>query len=295
MNTKSSNFNGFLRKLGMLTAALAYAIISSANAATVYVELDGNLTPEATGPVTASASDDQGSGNANLATGEFKAYAEDSGSGSGFGEAGISSLDRLIFTNTGIVDQTYSFSMSVDGTYAISAPATSLSTSFIGASTSGTGGTGGQTNTVSLQHRVSTSSPFNNLTPGTQGVGSYSVTTQTLNAFDATLTLSNVVIAPEDSIEFYTYLRAQANTTSGSAITDFTSTATLALLVGNSDFSVNVDGGVEALDWITVETVVVPIPAALPLFASGLAGFGFLGWQRKRLASIEEDKGIGVI
>jgi len=29
----------------------------------------------------------------------------------------------------------------------------------------------------------------------------------------------------------------------------------------------------------------VPIPATLPLFASGLAGLGLLGWRRKRKTS----------
>jgi hypothetical protein len=33
------------------------------------------------------------------------------------------------------------------------------------------------------------------------------------------------------------------------------------------------------------ETSVVPLPAALPLFASGLAGLGLLGWRRKRKAA----------
>jgi hypothetical protein len=29
----------------------------------------------------------------------------------------------------------------------------------------------------------------------------------------------------------------------------------------------------------------VPLPAALPLFATGLGGLGLLGWRRKRKAS----------
>jgi hypothetical protein len=32
-------------------------------------------------------------------------------------------------------------------------------------------------------------------------------------------------------------------------------------------------------------TAAVPLPAALPLFASGLAGLGLLGWRRKKTAS----------
>jgi hypothetical protein len=31
--------------------------------------------------------------------------------------------------------------------------------------------------------------------------------------------------------------------------------------------------------------VVTPIPAALPLFATGLVGLGLLGWRRKKKAA----------
>ena len=36
-------------------------------------------------------------------------------------------------------------------------------------------------------------------------------------------------------------------------------------------------------DWLVTATV-VPVPAALPLFATALAGAGFFGWRRKRMA-----------
>jgi hypothetical protein len=35
--------------------------------------------------------------------------------------------------------------------------------------------------------------------------------------------------------------------------------------------------------WTVTETV-TPLPAALPLFATGIGGLGFLGWRRKRKA-----------
>ena len=35
---------------------------------------------------------------------------------------------------------------------------------------------------------------------------------------------------------------------------------------------------------ITVTDPTTPLPAALPLFATGLAGLGLLGWRRKRKA-----------
>ena len=35
---------------------------------------------------------------------------------------------------------------------------------------------------------------------------------------------------------------------------------------------------------LTVAGAATPLPAALPLFASGLGAMGFLGWRRKRKA-----------
>ena len=265
-----------LRIQSLICAAgfLAFVVSSVVNAATVYVGLDGSGgLPTATGPVFATGTDAEGRAEANLLTGEFKAYAADPGPTSAWAEAGILGSDPLVFTNNGTTNQVYSFSMVVSGTYAISVPASSLSTSFIQAKTLGSGGTGGLTNSVRLQHRVSTSSPFNTLSDVTQGVGSYSVTTQALDAFAATLMLSNVVIAPGDSIQFSQYLIAQANTTSGVAVTDFENTATLALLVSNADFSVNTAGGIGSLSWVAV----VPVPGSVWLLGSAL---GLLGWMR---------------
>jgi hypothetical protein len=33
---------------------------------------------------------------------------------------------------------------------------------------------------------------------------------------------------------------------------------------------------------ITIDVTATPLPAALPLFATGLGGLGLLGWRRKR-------------
>jgi len=43
-------------------------------------------------------------------------------------------------------------------------------------------------------------------------------------------------------------------------------------------------GNVQYLDLTFTETV-IPLPAALPLFATALAGMGLLGWRRKRKAA----------
>jgi hypothetical protein len=41
--------------------------------------------------------------------------------------------------------------------------------------------------------------------------------------------------------------------------------------------------GFMALDDVSL-TAATPLPAALPLFATGLGGLGLLGWRRKRKA-----------
>ena len=50
-------------------------------------------------------------------------------------------------------------------------------------------------------------------------------------------------------------------------------------------FNFRDDPGFLFLDDVSVNAV-VPLPAALPLFASGGALFGFLGWRRKRKAIV---------
>ena len=45
------------------------------------------------------------------------------------------------------------------------------------------------------------------------------------------------------------------------------------------------DGFVIASIELEGDISAVPVPAALPLFVSALAGMGFLGWRRKRIAA----------
>jgi hypothetical protein len=65
------------------------------------------------------------------------------------------------------------------------------------------------------------------------------------------------------------------------------SSATFALLAGINNITIQYDGviGGGSMSFIAEgTTAVVPLPAALPLFATGLAGLGLLGWRRKKKA-----------
>jgi hypothetical protein len=42
--------------------------------------------------------------------------------------------------------------------------------------------------------------------------------------------------------------------------------------------------GAAVLNTFTIQIGPVPLPATLPLFATGLAGLGLLGWRRKKKA-----------
>lgn len=56
--------------------------------------------------------------------------------------------------------------------------------------------------------------------------------------------------------------------------------------VGNPSFYNDNTGSLDAVFDIGAPTSVVPVPAALPLFGTGLAIMGFIGWRRKRKATI---------
>jgi hypothetical protein len=45
------------------------------------------------------------------------------------------------------------------------------------------------------------------------------------------------------------------------------------------------DGTGLTLDYLYTPTAAVPLPGALPLFATGLGALGLLGWRRKRKAA----------
>jgi hypothetical protein len=50
-----------------------------------------------------------------------------------------------------------------------------------------------------------------------------------------------------------------------------------------ADTAAHVSGAIAGY-FVEYQTGTVPLPAALPFMLTGLAGFGFLGWRRKRMA-----------
>ena len=66
----------------------------------------------------------------------------------------------------------------------------------------------------------------------------------------------------------------------GSQHPDFTQTFEFGYLVLS-----NVSGAVSSFDNLSITVNSTPLPAALPLFATGLGALGLLGWRRKRKAA----------
>jgi hypothetical protein len=89
-----------------------------------------------------------------------------------------------------------------------------------------------------------------------------------------TLSASNLVASNFSSFNFTTGV-------AGSAHPDFT---TGAMLFGILALTQTQDGQTfdAIFDNLSVTVNQTPLPAALPLFASGLGGLGLLGWRRKR-------------
>jgi hypothetical protein len=57
------------------------------------------------------------------------------------------------------------------------------------------------------------------------------------------------------------------------------------LLIGNGTFATNSNQSVQyAITFNVTQTATTPLPAALPLFASGLAAMGFVAFRRRRLS-----------
>jgi hypothetical protein len=83
----------------------------------------------------------------------------------------------------------------------------------------------------------------------------------------------------------FVYANPGVFTPSFSATVDYSVTSTDPLCsvfnaCGPTPFSQDVNGAIS----LTVDAAATPLPAALPLFATGLGGLGLLGWRRKRKA-----------
>ena len=112
-----------------------------------------------------------------------------------------------------------------------------------------------------------------------------------------------ITTTPGDSYTISFHLNVDEITVNQGFIVDFGTTQLLKLLNngtnGTQTFDVVASGSSTTLDFlgynvpantfltdvsVTQDEVATPLPAALPLFATGIGGLGLLGWRRKRKA-----------
>jgi hypothetical protein len=75
------------------------------------------------------------------------------------------------------------------------------------------------------------------------------------------------------------------NTTSPTLVNlDWTGIDTVSFLASGGSQNPNFSGSGTQFALDNLDLTIVPIPAALPLFATGIGGLGLLGWRRKRKA-----------
>jgi hypothetical protein len=124
-----------------------------------------------------------------------------------------------------------------------------------------------------------TSSSVDNTENGSGSLASFNILTDTTNRFLATGTL--FVTGPTDVIGLAAQLQVFAegaedtNHNFLSETNDFSNTATLSLQLPNGT-------GFTSASQVFLTTSETPLPAALPLFGSGLGLLGFGGWWRTR-------------
>lgn len=103
----------------------------------------------------------------------------------------------------------------------------------------------------------------------------YSINALDIPALDIDVLIPAITLAPEESVSIFYRLEVFAQSIGGMAIADFSNTAQLSVvlppganLVANTTVP---------LDWVT--TAPVPVPSAVWLFLTGLAGL--MGWKRR--------------
>ena len=153
-----------------------------------------------------------------------------------------------------------------------------------------TNGYGGITWNGQWGYYDGTQSPFNPES-GLERIYSAPQIANTAFTFAARVTFQGAYVAGDpDSVNFELYLAGSLVATSASLIASNFSAFLSSGYLGSVDMVVVHEAGYNGaigryvLDNITYSEATTPLPAALPMFASGLGVLGLLGWYRKKNA-----------
>jgi hypothetical protein len=124
---------------------------------------------------------------------------------------------------------------------------------------------------TAYSYEMSFATPLNSLSFTRPGLGSATMSSWTATAYSAT----NALLSTAGEGITYSYSPAATFTLNGTDIA----------YVIFTDNAYNFAGTNFRLDNLTLDST-TPLPAALPLFASGLGGLGLLTWRRKRKAAL---------